>query len=58
MRLDQEKIQPALRTQLLHPVDEKVIRVQLVGHDQIVNTRHVKDFGDRTQRVNLAGKRK
>ena len=31
-RLDEKKVQLRLGTMLLHPVDEKIVRVQLVRH--------------------------
>ena len=49
---DEEKIQPGFGAQALDGVDEKIIRVQLVGHHQIIDARHGEDFGRSRRRVN------
>src|SRR5262245_40023491 len=38
--LHQKKVQLRLSAVLLHAVNEKIVRVQLVGHHQIINSRH------------------
>jgi hypothetical protein len=39
-RLDQEEIQVSFGAMELDPMDEDIIGVQLVGHDEIVNPSH------------------
>ena len=43
-RLDQEKVHPLLRAMLLDAVNEKIIRVELVRHHEVVNPGHAKDY--------------
>ena len=43
-RLHQEEIQPGGGALLLDAVDEVIIRVQLVGHDEIINAYHAPHY--------------
>ena len=40
MGLDQEKIQPGLGAMTLDGMNEEIIRIQLMRHDQVVNALH------------------
>jgi hypothetical protein len=51
-RLDQEKIQSSFGAKPLDGVDEVIIRIQFVGHRQVINPRHEDDFGESGQGVN------
>ena len=51
-RFDEEKIQPALGAMLLDAMDEKIIRIQLVGHHQVIGPGHVRTIWQRRRTVN------
>ncbi len=43
-RFYQEEVQPRLGTMPLDPVDEKIIRIQLMRHDKVVNASHASNY--------------
>src|SRR6266498_6138419 len=43
-RFDEEKIESLLGAMLLHAMNEQIVRIQLVGHHQIINPRHASQY--------------
>ena len=54
-RFDEEKVQPLLGAMLLDAMNEQIIRVQLVGHHQVVNPRHGSEYLAGMRWLSMAG---
>src|SRR5690242_1596210 len=52
-RFDEKKVQAQFRAMLLDAMDEQVIRVQLVGHHQVVNPRHAGEYSTGKQWLSI-----
>ncbi len=54
-RLDKEKVQSLLGAVLLDAMNEQIVRVQLMGHHQIINPRHGSEYLAGMRWLSMAG---